>query len=109
MNIFIPPKSAGQWLTAADISEGKYKEIWSIEMPYKSDFVPTRIESSGKLIFIPTESGTVHAVKSDGSAIVWSRKVSHSAVTSLCKTGKKRIIAMTMDGTVTCLKYRKNN
>lgn len=102
-------KGIGNKVTAADISEGKYKEIWSIEMPYKSDFVPTRIESSGKLIFIPTESGTVHAVKSDGSAIVWSRKVSHSAVTSLCKTGKKRIIAMTMDGTVTCLKYRKNN
>ena len=56
-------KGIGNKVTAADISEGKYKEIWSIEMPYKSDFVPTRIESSGKLIFIPTESGTVHAVK----------------------------------------------
>ena len=93
-------------LTAVDISGGRYNRLWSLQMPYKSDFVPTRIESTGELLYIPTEFGTVYAVKSDGSAIVWSHKVAHSAVTSLQKVGNDRLIVATMDGTVVCLETK---
>ena len=55
--------------------------------------------------FIPTEFGVVHAVRTDGSGISWQWKVAHSAVTSLKNAGERRLIVMTMDGTVTCLKY----
>lgn len=92
-------------VTAADISSGRYSPLWSLEMPYKSDFVPTNIECGAQFLFIPTESGTIHAVRKDGSVTEWSRKVSHSAVTSLCNAGKNRLIANCMDGTVVCLEF----
>lgn len=92
-------------ITAVDISQGSYRKLWDCPMPYESNFIPTRLENTDELIFIPTEFGVVHAVKSDGSGIAWSHKVSHSAVTSLQNAGKGRLIVMTMDGTVKCLQY----
>lgn len=92
-------------ITAVDISKGSYTPLWSSEMPYTSNFIPTRMETTPELVFIPTEFGIVHAVRTDGSGIAWSHKVSHSAVTSLKKTGKRELLIMTMDGTVVCLAY----
>ena len=63
------------------------------------------METAEEYVFIPTEFGVVHAVRTDGSGIAWSHKVSHSAVTSLKNAGDHRLIVMTMDGTVTCLAY----
>ena len=67
--------------------------------------MPTRMETTGQLVFIPTEFGVLHAVKTDGSGIAGSHKISHSAITSLINTGKGRVIVMTMDGTIMCLEY----
>lgn len=92
-------------ITAADISKGSYIPLWNTQMPYESNFIPTRMETTEEYVFIPTEFGVVHAVRTDGSGIAWSHKVSHSAVTSLKNAGDRRLIVMTMDGTVTCLTY----
>ena len=92
-------------ITAADISHGTYTSLWNTSMPYESNFIPTRIETTEQLVFIPTEFGVLHAVRTDGSGIAWSHKISHSAITSLKNAGKGKIIVMTMDGTVTCLEY----
>lgn len=92
-------------ITAVDISEGCYKLLWSTLMPYESNFIPTRMETTEEYVFIPTEFGVVHAVRTDGSGIAWHWKTSHSAVTSLKNAGEKRLIVMTMDGTITCLQY----
>lgn len=92
-------------ITAVDIAHGKYHSLWSTVMPYESNFIPTRMETTGQLVFIPTEFGVLHAVKADGSGIAWSHKISHSAITSLKNAGKGKVIVMTMDGTVSCLKY----
>ena len=92
-------------ITAVDISEGCYKLLWSTLMPYESNFIPTRMETTEDYVFIPTEFGVVHAVRTDGSGIAWHWKTSHSAVTSLKNAGEKRLIVMTMDGTITCLQY----
>ena len=92
-------------ITAVDISHGKYTTLWSTSMPYKGNFIPTRMETTGQLVFIPTEFGVLHAVKTDGSGIAWSHKISHSAITSLINAGKGRVIVMTMDGTIMCLEY----
>lgn len=92
-------------ITAADISKGSYTPLWDTLMPYESNFIPTRMETTEEYVFIPTEFGVVHAVRTDGSGIAWSHKVSHSAVTSLKNVGDHRLIVMTMDGTVTCLTY----
>lgn len=92
-------------ITAADISQGSYRKLWDCEMPYESNFVPTRLENTAELVFVPTEFGVVHAVKSDGSGIAWSHKVSHSSVTSLQQAGSNRLIVMTMDGTVKCIEW----
>jgi outer membrane protein assembly factor BamB len=92
-------------ITAADISHGTYTSLWNTSMPYESNFIPTRMETTEQLVFIPTEFGVLHAVRTDGSGIAWSHKISHSAITSLKNAGKGKIIVMTMDGTVTCLEY----
>ena len=92
-------------ITAVDISHGEYTTLWSTSMPYKGNFIPTRMETTGQLVFIPTEFGVLHAVKTDGSGIAWSHKISHSAITSLINAGKGRVIVMTMDGTIMCLEY----
>lgn len=92
-------------ITAVDIAHGKYHSLWSTVMPYESNFIPTRMETTGQLVFIPTEFGVLYAVKADGSGIAWSHKISHSAITSLKNAGKGKVIVMTMDGTVSCLKY----
>lgn len=94
-------------ITAVDISAGTYRTLWNTEMPYQSNFIPTRMETTDECVFIPTEFGVVHAVKTDGSGIAWSRKIAHSAVTSLKNAGKNRLIVMTMDGSVCCLEYSK--
>ena len=92
-------------ITAVDVSKGSYTPLWNTLMPYESNFIPTRMETTEEYVFIPTEFGVVHAVRTDGSGIAWSHKVSHSAVTSLKNAGDHRLIVMTMDGTVTCLTY----
>ena len=92
-------------ITAADISHGTYTSLWNTSMPYESNFIPTRMETTEQLVFIPTEFGVLHAVWTDGSGIAWAHKISHSAITSLKNAGKGKIIVMTMDGTVTCLEY----
>lgn len=92
-------------ITAVDISKGSYKPLWNTLMPYESNFIPTRMETTDEYVFIPTEFGVVHAVRTDGSGIAWHWKTSHSSVTSLKKAGNNRLIIMTMDGTVMCLKY----
>jgi len=95
-------------ITAVDISRGEYTPLWSTLMPYESNFIPTRMETTRQLVFVPTEFGVLHAVRTDGSGIAWSHKISHSAITSLNNTGKGRVIVMTMDGTVSCLEYPDN-
>ena len=95
-------------ITAADISHGTYTSLWNTSMPYESNFIPTRMETTEQLVFIPTEFGVLHAVRTDGNGIAWSHKISHSAITSLKNAGKGKIIVMTMDGTVTCLEYPVN-
>lgn len=92
-------------ITAVDISKGSYTPLWNTPMPYESNFIPTRMETTEEYVFIPTEFGVVHAIRTDGSGIAWSYKVSHSAVTSLKNAGDNCLIVMTMDGTVTCLNY----
>lgn len=92
-------------ISAVDISEGKYTNLWSTTMPYESNFIPTRMETTDDFVFIPTEFGVLHAVRADGSGIAWSHKISHSAITSLKNAGRGKVIVMTMDGTVTCLEY----
>lgn len=92
-------------ITAADISQGAYTPLWSIEMPYESDFVPTPLVSARQYIFIPTGSGTVYAVDPDGYGISWRRRISDTAVTSLVEANDGRVIAMTMDGTIACMNY----
>lgn len=92
-------------ITAVDISQGTYAPLWNTVMPYESNFIPTRMETTERYVFIPTEFGVVHAVRIDGSGIAWHWKTAHSAVTSLKNAGEGRLIVMTMDGTVTCLGY----
>ena len=56
-------------ITAVDVSKGSYTPLWNTLMPYESNFIPTRMETTEEYVFIPTEFGVVHAVRTDGSGI----------------------------------------
>lgn len=98
-------KGVAKNIDAIDISSKEYDKKWSVLMPYESNFVPTRMENTDDLVFIPTEFGVVHAVKTDGSGIAWSYKVAHSSVTSINNAERNRVIVITMNGTISCLEY----
>lgn len=98
-------KGIGNKVSAVDISGDCYRTLWEVEMPYESNFIPTRLVEADGLLFIPTEFGVVHAVRTDGSGIAWSYKVSNAAVTSFNAVAPHRLVVMTMDGTVACLGY----
>lgn len=92
-------------ITALNIENAKYEKRWELQMPYEFSIVPTRMVEADGLLFVPTEYGVVHAVHIDGSGVAWSYKVSNAAVTSFNALPDRRLVVMTMDGRVTCLKY----
>ena len=53
----------------------------------KAFLSPLCMETTEEYVFILTEFGVVHAVRTDGSGIAWSHKVSHSAghLTEKCR------------------------
>lgn len=92
-------------ITALNIENTDYEKRWELQMPYEFSIVPTRMVEADGLLFVPTEYGVVHAVHTDGSGVEWSYKVSNAAVTSFNVIPDRRLVVMTMDGRVTCLKY----
>ena len=44
-------------------------------MPYEGNFIPTRMETTEEYVFIPTEFGVVHAVRTDGSGIAGAKSI----------------------------------
>jgi outer membrane protein assembly factor BamB/calcineurin-like phosphoesterase family protein len=94
----------GNNITAYDLTKDGFPQKWEIRMPYKENFVPTRLGINGKKIYIASAFGIIYAISDNGSGVIWQYKISNSAITSFATTPDKAIIAMTMDGKIVKLK-----
>ncbi|HEU5365528.1 MAG TPA: PQQ-binding-like beta-propeller repeat protein [Hanamia sp.] len=78
--------------------------IWEAHTGLNYEIAPTAIVENENIIYVPSNSGMVVAVNRDGS-ILWKHKISNALVTNITPVSKKKIIATTMDGKVTCLEF----
>lgn len=55
-------------------------------------------------MYVPSNSGLVVAVKRNGT-ILWKHKISNCLVTNIKPVSKNKVLVITLDGKVTCLKF----
>jgi outer membrane protein assembly factor BamB len=77
---------------------------WKIDPGLNYEIAPTAIVQYRDIIYVPSNSGVVVAVKRDGS-ILWKHKISNCLITNIKPVSNNRVIVTTMDGKVTCLKF----
>src|SRR5690242_8952429 len=77
---------------------------WKVDPGLNYEIAPTAIVQHKDIIYVPSNSGIVVAVKRDGS-ILWKHKISNCLITNIKPVSDHKVIATTMDGKVTCLKF----
>lgn len=75
----------------------------SLQLPY--ELAPTAIVESNNLVFIPSHSGLVSALDRKTGNVVWKHKTSNTLVNAILPI-KNKVIVSTMDGKISCLKYK---
>ena len=77
---------------------------WKVDPGLNYEIAPTAIVQHKDMIYVPSNSGIVVAVKRDGS-ILWKHKISNCLITNIKPVSDHKVIVTTMDGKVTCLKF----
>lgn len=77
----------------------------TLKLPY--ELAPTAIIEYKGLVFVPSNSGLTCAVDRRTGEIVWQQKTSNCLVNSIMPISRNRVIVSTMDGKLSCLKYRR--
>ena len=91
-------------LIGISTSEPDMKIAWESNTQLNYEIAPTAIVEFQNIVYVPSTSGLVVAVNRDGS-ILWKHKISNSLITSITPVSKNRVIATTMDGKITFLRY----
>lgn len=78
--------------------------VWKANTGLNYEIAPTAVVEYEQIIYVPSNSGLVVAVKRDGT-VLWKHKISNSLITNINPVSKNKIIVTTMDGKVTCLEY----
>jgi outer membrane protein assembly factor BamB len=78
--------------------------VWRSNTGLNYEIAPTAIAANRHVIYVPSNSGLVIAVNPDGS-VRWKHKISNALITCVVPVSKDKVIATTMDGKITCLKY----
>jgi len=102
-------QSIGNTISALDLTRTGYPFKWITTLPYKENFLPTRLGISGHEVFVASGYGIVYAIADDGSGLLWEHKISNSAVTSFCTASDGSLIATTMDGKIVSIWLPKQN
>ncbi|MDD4819839.1 MAG: PQQ-binding-like beta-propeller repeat protein [Flavobacteriales bacterium] len=97
----------GNKLVGIDSSEGTCKIKWSCALPNDRDMdlAPAPIESNSNAIFVPSSIGNVYAVSSDGSHVIWAKKLSNTVINHIIPLNENTVVASTMDGKIICIRY----
>jgi outer membrane protein assembly factor BamB/predicted MPP superfamily phosphohydrolase len=84
--------------TKADTMQVAWRS--SLQMPY--ELCPSAIVENNGVVYVPTHSGTVHAVDRKSGDLIWSYKVSNCLVNPILPVNND-VYVSTMDGVVTRL------
>lgn len=97
-------------LAAVDATSDTCKILWKCPLPNDADMdlAPAPILSNSNAIFVPSSIGKVYAVKSDGSRVVWAKKLSNTVINHILPLDEKTVVASTMDGKIVCIRYEEN-
>ncbi|MEH6308311.1 PQQ-binding-like beta-propeller repeat protein [Olivibacter sp. CPCC 100613] len=81
------------------------KVVWhsALQLPY--ELAPTAIEESADIVWVPSNSGLLSAVRRADGSLIWQHKISNCLVNPLLPLDKKHIAASTMDGKIVKLKF----
>ena len=82
---------------------------WRCKLPNDADMdlAPAEILSNKNAIFVPSSVGKIYAVASDGSHVIWARKLSNTVINHILPLSEDTVVASTMDGIVVCIKYTR--
>ena len=92
-------------LIGVSTSEASMKITWTSNTALNYEIAPTPIVQYQHIIYVPSNSGIVTAVKRDGS-VLWKHKISNALITSITPVSENKIITTTMDGKISCLEYK---
>jgi outer membrane protein assembly factor BamB/predicted MPP superfamily phosphohydrolase len=92
-------------LIGVSTSQPGMKIIWSSNTALNYEIAPTAVVEYENIIYVPSNSGVVTAVRRDGS-VLWKHKISNALITGITPFSENKVIATTMDGKVTCLEYK---
>lgn len=79
---------------------------WKANTDLNYEIAPTAIIESNGIVYVPSNSGVVAAVNRKDGKVIWKHKISNALVTNILPLDKKHVIVTTMDGKVTCLKFK---
>jgi outer membrane protein assembly factor BamB len=79
--------------------------FWKSEVSLGYEICPTAIVEKNNVVFIPTQSGVVVALDRATGTILWKRKISNGLITHLLPLDANEIVATTMDGKISLLKF----
>jgi outer membrane protein assembly factor BamB len=78
---------------------------WKGQKNMGYDISPSLVEERGGLVFALTNSGNIYAFNRKDGSLAWIHKLSNCLVNPMSFVNDKELIATTMDGVITCLKY----
>ena len=81
------------------------KVLWATDTQIGYDIAPTPTAFYGGVAFVPTDKGTIVALKSDNGEMLWKYKLSFALINSIVPMEENRLLVTTMDGKVSLLKY----
>ena len=80
----------------ADSMEIAWKS--QLQLPY--ELTPSAIEASDGLVFVPSHSGLVSAIRSNDGEVVWQYKISNAMVNPMTVLPGRKLAVSTMDGKI---------
>jgi outer membrane protein assembly factor BamB/predicted phosphodiesterase len=90
-------------------SSKDFEIIWNSSLALPYEISPTAISTAKDLVFIPSNSGLASALDKDNGDVIWQYKTSNTLINTLQPYQKNKVLVSTMDGKITCLKYKSTN
>jgi outer membrane protein assembly factor BamB len=78
---------------------------WKSEVSLGYEICPTAIVEKNNIVFVPTQSGVVVALDRLTAKVLWKHKTSNGLITNLLPISNNRVVATTMDGKISLLKF----
>lgn len=87
--------------TKTDTMEVAWKS--KLQLPY--ELTPSAILARDGLIFVPSHSGLVSAIRASDGEVVWQYKISNAMVNPMTVLPNRKLAASTMDGIIELIGY----